>query len=891
MNKITRSLARMLAMVMGTVTVATPLIACGGDKGNGKKLSNKTSPLVLASDVLDGVFNPFFYTSGPDGEIVGQTQVGMLSSDEKGALIANWKEPSVALAYSTVTTGTRADINASAVGDAQYDRFYTDYYFALKDNIYYSDGVLLTKDDVLFNIYMYLDPAYNGSSTMYSVNIKGLAAYRAQTEDAQEAASTNSYYSFMTEERVNLIYDWIDDSRAGWADLQDYEPYDDDEVILSDIEKIQELFKEELQDDWNSAMAIEDVAKDYDRYVDRNNNPLITQNWEAFLVSYGIITPTLTYTQDNKAYYYLINNYCGLDQQNQTEHKNCGGKHDGDTLKNYVYQSYFSDFKNEELVEQYKSKLAEIMTYSATAYTFRDYVRSDVIEREVAKRGGLQVKTIKGIEILEKQATIPAPNGGTITLKDKDDNPKSYDVLHIRINGLDPKAIQNFGFSVAPGHYYSHTWNKVKTGYGNLEDENPYFGVDFSSSTFMNKVRQNHLPLGAGPYLAANEYGKVAKNEEEFFESNTVTYFIANEKFMLGAPKIKKLRYQVVNSNMLYSSIRSGQVHYGSPSMDVKVLNQLNGSDSNVLSYASADNLGYGYIGVSARFVPNLWVRRAIMATLDPSFCVNYYGGGDNASIIRRPMSKTLVDYYDETAFGDYSDYHYYPYGGEVEGEDNRTAAEKKAAAKAIAQEYLREGGCVPRGEVMYDQTYGQYLRYTFTIAGNTEDHPAFNMLANARDILNDIGFDITLKQDNRALSLLSAGELTVWAAAWSSSSDPDMYQVYHKDSKATSINAWGYSFLNSNRSTAYERKVLNDLSEKIDEAREYNTVEERKERYIDAQNMLMQLAIEFPTYQRKVYYVWRKGVFDESTMFTGSDVGTYQSPLSRIWEVSFNEK
>ncbi|MCH5165114.1 MAG: hypothetical protein J1G01_01775 [Clostridiales bacterium] len=876
------NLAKVLAATMGAIAVSTPLVGCGKSD---KKLSNKTSPLVLATDVLDGVFNPFFYTSGSDGEIVSQTQIGMLSSDRSGALIANWKEPCVALDYSYVTTGdTRDD---SEVGDAKYKNFYTDYYFALKDNIVFSDGVPLTKDDVLFNIYMYLDPAYNGSNTMYSVNIKGLSAYRAQTLDPQQAADTNNFYNSMVEDRINVIYDWIDDDRAEWGDW--LEPYDDVDVIADDIAKAQQLFKEELVDDWNSAMAIEDVAKDYDRYVGRDGKPLINENWQAFLVNYGIITPVRTFTADGTPYYYLINTYCDMDEAS-TEHRACHGDHSAQTLQNYVYTSFF----DKTLLSTYKNKLASVITYYATATTFRDYLRSDVIEREVAKRGGLVVKSISGIEILEKQSEIPCRDkDGELTTKkllNADEEPSQYDVLHITINGLDPKAIQNFAFTVAPGHYYSNKWNQVKTIYGKNDEADQYFGVDFANSNFMNRVRQIHLPLGAGPYLAANSKGKPASSESEFFESNTVVYFERNENFLLGAPKIHKLRYQVVNSNMLYNSIKSGQVHYGSPSMDIKVLNQLNGSDRNVLHSASANNLGYGYIGINARFVPNIWVRRAIMATLDPSYCVNYYGGGENASIIRRPMSRTLDKYYDEIAFSDSADYHYYPYGGDVEGEDNRTADEKKEAAKAIAQEYLRQGNCTQKGNVLHDNIYNQDLRYTFTIAGNTEDHPAYNMLVNSKEILDSIGFEIKLKQDSRALSLLAAGELTVWAAAWSSSSDPDMYQVYHKDSKATSINAWGYSFLNSNRSTAYERNILDELSDKIEEAREYNTVEERKPRYIDALNMLMQLAIEFPTYQRKVYYVWRSGVFDESTMFTGAQVDTYQTPLSRIWEVSFKE-
>ena len=80
----------------------------------------------------------------------------------------------------------------------------------------------------------------------------------------------------------------------------------------------------------------------------------------------------------------------------------------------------------------------------------------------------------------------------------------------------------------------------------------------------------------------------------------------------------------------------------------------------------------------------------------------------------------------------------------------------------------------------------------------------------------------------------------------------------------------------------------MQDLANLIDDGRETTEVSERKEIYIDAQNKLMELAVEFPTYQRKVYYVWGKGLFDPDSILTGSDVGTYQSPLSRIWEVSW---
>ena len=61
-----------------------------------------------------------------------------------------------------------------------------------------------------------------------------------------------------------------------------------------------------------------------------------------------------------------------------------------------------------------------------------------------------------------------------------------------------------------------------------------------------------------------------------------------------------------------------------------------------------------------------------------------------------------------------------------------------------------------------------------------------FNCKLHADD-LNKIGFDITVKNDRNALIKLATGKLEVWAAAWTTGIDPDLYQIYHKDSKATS--------------------------------------------------------------------------------------------------------
>ncbi len=179
-------------------------------------------------------------------------------------------------------------------------------------------------------------------------------------------------------------------------------------------------------------------------------------------------------------------------------------------------------------------------------------------------------------------------------------------------------------------------------------------------------------------------------------------------------------------------------------------------------------------------------------------------------------------------------------------------------------------------------------LEYTFTIAGATDDHPAYSTMQNAANILNDCGFKITVKTDSQALSKLANGTLTVWAAAWSSGSDPDMYQVYHKDSKATSVNNWGYPTILANKNSddyKSQYQLIESLSDLIDAGRSTLVKKERAEIYLDALNAIMELAVEYPTYQRSNMYVYRNDIVDRTSL--NPEPTAFNGPLARMWEVS----
>ena len=163
-------------------------------------------------------------------------------------------------------------------------------------------------------------------------------------------------------------------------------------------------------------------------------------------------------------------------------------------------------------------------------------------------------------------------------------------------------------------------------------------------------------------------------------------------------------------------------------------------------------------------------------------------------------------------------------------------------------------------------------------------------MFLRAQSILNRVGFDVKVVTSQTALSDLSSGKLAVWAAAWSSTIDPDMYQVYHIDSQASSTSNWGYKQIKSGKNGAYkqEYQIITDLSELIDAGRATIDENERKRIYANALNKIMELAVEFPTYQRKDMMAYNKNVLDVKTMTPENERSPYNGLISRIWELNY---
>ena len=68
-----------LVLVLVMVFTSMSYFPSCGDK---TVIDNESTRLVLSTSDLDGVFNPFYSSSGPDGSVVGMTQISMLGADK-----------------------------------------------------------------------------------------------------------------------------------------------------------------------------------------------------------------------------------------------------------------------------------------------------------------------------------------------------------------------------------------------------------------------------------------------------------------------------------------------------------------------------------------------------------------------------------------------------------------------------------------------------------------------------------------------------------------------------------------------------------------------------------------------------------------------------------------
>lgn len=881
----------------------------------------------LAIGAVDQKFNPLFYTAQNDGEIANMTQVSMLSIDYDGNLAYGDDYPTVTLDYKEtyydaagvqIGTGTG---DGKVTGESSVNGS-TVYEFVLKNGMMYSDGVHpLTIMDVLFNLYVYLDPVYMGSSTMYSTKIKGLQKYRLQDPyaDSDATSSTSEYYSAALN-RINALIDWADALNPDEDSLSDEEK--------EDLAAVRKYYLEELTSDYNSVeTGWEESYKEYK----------FEAAWQVFYYIEGLVSKQTEQTTDGQGH-----NTGEQDLRDSADGKYLtdfdpkgsetpAAQHLIDDMEDYVeanfssYKANHPDLTDDEVTAalQRENAIANIydnysvnaeidyvLTYCATRSTALDYFMADEMSKDLAANkvnGQLAVPRIEGITAYKTNTF----NGTTYS--------ESHDVLRIEIEGVDPKAKWNFSFSVAPMYYYSDTahYEAAKAAY---EDGTVYteygangavtkaatctdFGVEYGDITWFNSVigadAKTALPMGAGAYKATSNSAYRNKTEAGSFDGgdffyNNVAYFERNEQFTtmgknVENAKIKYITYEVLSDDKIVSALKTGKIDYGTPNATSDNQKAVQTGSLKQTTYQTG---GYGYVGINPQAVPDLEVRQAIMHCFNLSSVTNYYGSKALVSLIYRPMSTTSWAY---------------PTGATAYYEQKTD----NAADIQFIQDLVKSSGnweLNSSGKFVSTEDSSKKLKLTFTIAGDTTDHPSYQMFKEAETLLEKCGFDISVETDIQALQKLASGKLEVWAAAWSSSIDPDPYQIYSINSTASSTKNWYKDGIMNDATGRFwrEQAIAEVLSDKIDAGRQTLSQDERKAIYsgspetkansdytnlenLSCLNLIMELAVEFPTYQRNDLCVWNSSVLDESSLNI-KKASLYISPIGEIWKVAFKK-
>ena len=211
---------KILALLL-VVAMCLGIAACGKEP---VKTEENNTPLVVGYAPFNSKFSPFFSETAYDQDVAAMTQLGLLTTDRTGAIIYKGIEGETIPYNGTDYTyygPANLVVTENEDGTVDYD-------FTLKSGIKFSDGQEVTVDDIIFTMYVLSDPAYDGSSTLFAVPIKGMEEYRSGMETRQnlilaserKGYEANDYY---TEEQYNDFWAAFDAAGVKFAqEILDY---------------------------------------------------------------------------------------------------------------------------------------------------------------------------------------------------------------------------------------------------------------------------------------------------------------------------------------------------------------------------------------------------------------------------------------------------------------------------------------------------------------------------------------------------------------------------------------------------------------------------------------------------------------------------------------------
>ena len=438
--------------------------------------------------------------------------------------------------------------------------------------------------------------------------------------------------------------------------------------------------------------------------------------------------------------------------------------------------------------------------------------------------------------------------------------------VRVVMTEVDATAIYQFSLFVAPLHYY---------GSDELFDvANNSFG--FPKGDLSSVRAKTTQPMGAGPY-------KFVKFE------NGVINFEANENYFLGAPKTKYMNFLETQEADKLNGAITGTIDITDPSFDkdtVAAIQKANGGETSgsVITVSTVDNRGYGYIGMNAEVMSIGGVKdsdasKNLRKAFGTIFSVyrdvaidSYYG--ELASVINYPISNTSWAAPQPTDEG-----YKLAFSTDVNGNDIYTSdmddEAKYAAAKEAALGFLEAAGYTVADGKVTAAPEGGALEYELLIPGDgAGDHPSFMICTLASEAFAELGINLIvtdLTNSSDLWSALEAGTVAIWCAAWQTTVDPDMFQIYHPEGGSN-----------------YQYDINDDeLSQLILDARATTDQAFRKLMYKECLDIIIDWAVEVPVYQRQNAIIFSTERVNMETVTP--DITTFYPWWSEIQNIELN--
>ena len=459
--------------------------------------------------------------------------------------------------------------------------------------------------------------------------------------------------------------------------------------------------------------------------------------------------------------------------------------------------------------------------------------------------------------------------------------------MTVTLDKVDATAIYQLGVTVAPMHYY---------GDPSLYDyDNNQFG--FPKGDLSSVRAKTTVPMGAGPY-------KYIKYEDG------VVYFEANDNYFLGAPKTKYLNFQqCMSDDDKLNGVITGTIDIADPSFSndtVEAIEKANGGvlDGDKITTNTVDNLGYGYLGMSAACVnvggePGSEASKNLRKAFATVFSVyrnvaieSYYG--ERASVINYPISNTSWAAPQPTDDG-----YKVAFSVDVNGNDiytsDMTAEQRYDAALQAALGYFEAAGYTVTDGKLTAAPAGAKLEYEVQIpADGSGDHPSFMMISEASKALATIGMNLIVTDLSDSSGLwdgIDARQVDMWCAAWGATVDPDMYQIYYSDvadhTTDPGVGKNPYGGPAQGGSNKMYCIADADLDNMILTARESLDQSYRKTMYKACLDIVVDWAVEVPVYQRQNAIIFSTERVNMSTMTP--DITTFYKWYAEIQNIELN--